>query len=175
MQDLYKEYIGEIPLNTIKTWHDELMVSARWQHVGWSGPAKEPYRHWAFYPDFEGLLVNIWDCMNFSFKEDGLNIKPDRVIMNLYNHGDSSWLHTDTDEPSWTAMIYLNYHWDINWGGDTVLIKDNEILKAFAATPGKFVIFRGNLLHGARPVSREAPYPRFGIAFQCVNNLQGST
>lgn len=170
----YKEYIGEIPHNTLRTWYAQLMADTPWQHVGWAGAAKEPFRHWAAYPEFGGLIKTIWDCMNFSFKQDGFNIKPDRVIMNLYNHGDSSWLHKDTDKPSWTAMIYMNDYWDLNWGGDTVLVEDNEIVKAFAATPGKFIIFRGDMLHGARPVSREAPYPRFGIAFQCVEDIQGS-
>jgi hypothetical protein len=109
--------------------------------------------------------------MNESFKDDGVFIKPHRVIMNLYNHGDSSWLHKDSDDESdWTAIIFLNEHWDINWGGDFVLVENNEILAAFAATPGKYVLFKSNLLHGARPVTREAPIPRFGIAFQCKND-----
>src|SRR3546814_10461221 len=64
---------------------------------------RSPYRHWAAYPEFKGEIVNIWECINFSFKEDGFNLKPDRIIMNLYGHGDSSWLHKDTEDPSWRS------------------------------------------------------------------------
>ncbi len=107
--------------------------------------------------------------MNDFFLEDGFNLKVERVIANLFNHGDSSWLHTDcTDETAWTAIIYLNDYWDLNWGGETVLVDNqNEIIQAFAPNPGNFVLFKSNVLHGPRPVGREAPFPRFGLAFQC--------
>jgi Rps23 Pro-64 3,4-dihydroxylase Tpa1-like proline 4-hydroxylase len=117
------------------------------------------------------VSVKIFECLNESFKEEGLNLKPERLLLNVYNHGDSSWLHTDTDKPGyWTAILFMNEYWDINWGGDFVLVKDNEIYKSFAPTPGKFVVFRADILHGARPVSREAQFPRMALAMQCINN-----
>lgn len=163
----YKEYRNELPINTVKQWSRTLMEEAKWEPVGWSGHAKEPYRHWAAYPDFEGILKIIWAALEPSFREDGLLLTPERVILNLYNHGDSSWLHKDSDEKDYTVIMFLNEEWDLNWGGDFVLVEDNELLAAFAATPGKFVVFESNILHAARPVSREAPYARFGLAFQC--------
>ena len=164
----YREYINEIPLNTVRLWGDVLMKELRWSHVGWSGAAREPYRHWAAYPEFDGVLVNIWNTIDFSFKEDGYNLKVERVIANLFAHGDSSWVHKDCEEHNkWTAILYLNDFWDINWGGETILTDGKEIIKSFAPTPGKFILFKSNVLHGPRPVSREAPYPRFGLAFQC--------
>jgi len=169
---VWYEYSGEIPLNTIKNWNKHLLENSPWQYIGWTGLTKEPYRHWAAYPPLEGELKNIWDCINDSFILEGFNLKPERIIMNLYSHGDSSWLHRDGDKECWTAILFLNDFWDINWGGDFVIVDNNEILKAFSATPGKFILFRGDYLHAARPVSREAPYPRFSIAFQCDNNLQ---
>ncbi len=164
----YKEYANEIPKNTVKTWGALLLKDLPWQFVGWTGVAKEPFRHWAAYPELAGEVRNMWDCINHSFKEDGFNLKPERVIANLFNHGDSSWLHKDCDEDTaWTAILYLNDFWDLNWGGHTILVEDNEIVKAFAPTPGKFILFKSNMLHGAQPVSREAPYPRLGLTFQC--------
>lgn len=152
------------------------MDQANWQHMGWSGEAKEPYRHWACYPEFDGVLKNIWDAINPAIQDEGVFIKPHRIIMNLYNHGDSSWLHKDSEnEKDWTVIMFLNEYWNINWGGDFVLVEEDEILASFAATPGKFVLFKSNIYHAARPVSREAPYPRFGIAFQCINDSNIST
>lgn len=176
MQGQYKEYKGEIPLNTIGTWCQSLEKNLDWSYIGWSGEAKEPYRHWASYPPLEGEIEKIWKALNVSFKEDGFNLVPFHIIANLFGHGDSSWLHRDCDsDHAWTVILYLNAFWDLNWGGETVIVEDNEIVKAFSPTPGKFIIFKSNMLHGPRPVSREAPYPRFGLTFQCndSNKLQG--
>lgn len=170
----YREYVGEIPHNTIKTWNEVLMKNMPWELVGWSGAPKEPYRHWAAYPPMEGEVARIWDMLDYSFKEDGFNLIPGRIICNLFAHGDSSWLHKDCEsDTAWTAIVYLNDFWDLNWGGETVLVENGEILKAFAPTPGKFILFKSNMVHGPRPVSREAPYPRLGLTFQCDSNLQG--
>lgn len=169
---LYKEYRNEIPQNTIQTWSSALLAEAKWEPVGWTGNPREPYRHWASYPPMEGLLAQIWAFINESFEKDGMYITPERVIMNLYNHGDSSWLHKDNEDPkAYTAILFLNTRWDILWGGDFVLVdSENEIIQSFAATPGKFILFKSNILHAARPVSREAPYSRFGVTFQGVLN-----
>ena len=172
METRYREYIGEIPINTVKEWQSAVMNSTKWQPSGWSGDPKEPFRHWTSYASDAEVYSAIWNCINESFKEDGFRLKVDRIISNLYNHGDSSWLHIDNENPSaWTAIIYLNDFWDLNWGGETVIVENNEILKCFAPTPGKFILFKSNLLHGPRPVSREAPYSRLGVTFQCLNNI----
>lgn len=168
---LYKEYRNEIPTNTLQTWARSLLDGADWRFIGHTGDPGEPLRHWAAYPELKGVVKQLWDFISVSLVEDGFTLKPERVILNLYNHGDSSWMHKDSENPEdYTVIVFLNEHWNINWGGDFVLVEDNEIIKSFAATPGKFVCFRANLLHGARPVSREAPYPRFGVAFQCKND-----
>jgi hypothetical protein len=173
----YKLYTDEIPYNTLIMWSNKLFYDTKWGFEGWTGYPKEPYRHWANYPSLtEPTVSAIWECIKPALVEDGLNLVPHKVVLNLYNHGDSSWLHRDGDNPNdWTVILFLNEHWDVNWGGDFALVKDRRILQAFSAVPGDFVVFRANILHGARPVSREAPYPRFGIAFQCTNdsNLSG--
>lgn len=174
----FKEYRNEIPFNTIKTWSSKLLEAAEWSRIGWTGNPGEPHRHWAAYPRHEGLLAQIWEFISESLQKDGIFVKPDRIILNLYDHGDSSWMHKDSDDKeSWTVVLFLNEYWDINWGGDFALVENNEIIQSFAPTPGKFVAFRANILHGARPVSREAPIPRFGVAFQCSHdsNLQRLT
>ena len=165
------EYPNEIPLQTVKTWREAILSTARFEHTGWSGAPKEPYRHWCYTPALDGVYYEIFECLNESFKADGFNLKPARCIVNLYNHGDSSWLHTDSNlANNWTTVLFINEYWDLNWGGELVLIKDNEIHKAWTPTPGKFVLFRGNILHGPRPVSREAEFPRMGVAIQCIND-----
>jgi hypothetical protein len=170
--DLY-EYRNEIPLNTLKSWREKVLATANFQPIGWTGLAKEPYRHWAAYPEFNDVYKEIFDCLNESFVQDGFKLKPERVIVNMYNHGDSSWLHRDREgAEAWTLLLFMNEYWDINWGGDFVLVKDNEIYKSVAPTPGKFILFQANILHAARPVSREAEFARMGLAIQCTNHLK---
>lgn len=167
------EYKNEIPLNTLKTWRDSILESAKFQQVGWTGNNKEPYRHWAAYPNMSDTIYKeIFDCMNISAKEDGFNLHPCRAIVNMYNHGDSSWLHSDSStEDAWTLLLFMNEYWDINWGGDFILSENNEILKAVAPTPGKFILFKANILHAGRPVSREAQFSRMALAIQCINKI----
>jgi hypothetical protein len=167
----YKEYRDEIPLNTIIQWSRTLLEGADWKPIGQAGHPGEPYRHWASYPPMQGIVKQLWDFINESLKEDGFTLTPERTIMNLYNHGDSSWIHVDSEKPDdYTVIVFLNENWSRNWGGDFCLFSGNEILHSFAATPGKFVVFKSNIEHGARPVSREAPFSRFGVAFQCKND-----
>lgn len=164
------EYRNEIPLNTLKSWREQILATAKFKPEGWTGLAREPFRHWAAYPDFNGVYEEIFSCLNESFKQDGFNLEPERAIVNMYNHGDSSWVHKDTTESNaWTILLFMNEYWKIDWAGDFVLIKDNEITNAVAPTPGKFILFQANILHGARPVSREAEFSRMGLAIQCTN------
>lgn len=170
----YFEYNNELPLNTLKSWRESILATANFQPIGWTGLPREPYRHWAAYPDPNSELYrSIFECLNYSFKLDGFKLKPEKVIVNMYNHGDSSWLHRDCETGEcWTVLLFMNEHWDLNWAGDFVLVKDNEIYKATAPTPGKYILFKGNILHGARPVSREAEFARMGLAIQCSNSLK---
>lgn len=172
----FKEYRNTISLNTLHEWYPTLMKGADWRFTGWTGNPSEPYRHWAAYPEgTTGLYKQIWDHVRERIlQEDGIELRLERMILNSYNHGDSSWLHQDgTAEDDWTVVLFLNPHWDIKWGGDFVLVENNEIIHATAATPGKFILFKGSIEHAARPVSREAPYPRFGMAFQCKGGSNG--
>lgn len=153
------------------------MDSDQWKFCGWTGNPREPLRHWAAYPPVEGLVKQIWDFINEDLEDAGIFVTPERAIMNLYNHGDNSWIHRDGNESEdWTVVLFLNEQWHYNWGGDFTIIHDNgeDIIASFLATPGRFVAFRSNLLHGARPVSRDAPFPRFGIAFQCKHDSNSS-
>lgn len=167
----WQQFDGEIPLNTIRTWANEIMENTPWTFSGWTGFPKEPYRHWAHCPELVGVYKQIWDCMKESFSE--LNLKPERILVNLYNHGDSSWAHKDSESnKDYTVIIFLNDYWDINWGGEFALFENDDLIKAFTPKPGRYVVFKSNITHGARPVSREASYPRLAIAYQCKHDTK---
>lgn len=165
------EYENEIPLSTLKVWRETILATCKFKFEGWTGISREPYRHWASYPEYEEYYKNIFSCLNESVEYSNLSV--DRVIVNMYNHGDSSWLHRDTtDSKGVTVLLFMNEYWDNNWGGDFIIEKNNKIAYATYPTPGKYVAFRSNLNHAARPVSREAQFPRMAVAFQCTEQLK---
>lgn len=171
MDEDFYYYKKAVPLSTLKSWREEILSTAKWEHTGWSGDPKEPFRHWAYYPPvIEGTYLHIWDgFLSKTFLDHNLVLEPTRCILNSYNHGDSSWLHTDCDSSkSWTAIIYLNEYWDLNWGGETVIVRDGAVSECFSPLPGALCMFKSNLLHGPRPVSREAEFPRIGLTYQCI-------
>lgn len=152
------------PLNTLISWQNFIEKNMHWEFIGWSGEAQEPYRHWCAYPE-GGEVDEIWKCMNSAIQEEtGLHLTPIRSIVNLYNHGDSSWMHRDNCD--YTALLFINHMWDINWGGDFLIYEEKETFCS-PCIPGRLIVFSGNLLHGPRPVSREAPFPRMSLVFQC--------
>ena len=163
----WEQYDGEIPLNTVRAWSVEILENTPWTFSGWTGNPKEPYRHWSYCAELEGLYKQIWLSMKPSFP----HLKPDRILVNLFNHGDSSWTHKDSEKSSdRTVLIFLNDYWNIDWGGELGLFENEELVKAFTPKPGRYVLFNSNMVHGARPVSREAPYPRLAIAYQCSDD-----
>ena len=170
MKEYYLDLGTIIPLNFTKEWFDFIMFNKDkefWSYEGWSGIPEEPFRHWCKYPKFQGIYKNIWD---FISTELPLTLFPERVIVNAYSHGDSSWLHEDSKEPNhYTVIVYLNPEWDINRGGETIIIGiGGDIIHAALPTPGRVLLFDSRLTHGPRPVSREAPWPRLGVTFQCI-------
>lgn len=170
----YYEYNNEIPLNTLKVWREDILAKSKFEFSGWTGNPKEPYRHWAYYPEFEGVYKEIFDCLNDSISIDGFNLIPKSVLLNTYNHGDSSWFHKDMDtlNNGWTIVLFLNEYWDINWHGHLIILTESrkDILKAVLPIPGRFVLFKNDLMHSASPVSREAEFPRLTLAIQCINH-----
>ena len=138
-----------------------------WTHQGWSGDPAEPYRHWCKYPELKDTYLEIWNFIKPDL--DVQELFPDRVIVNAYNYGDSSWLHKDSEKPDkWTAIVYLNDVWDLNWGGETILVEKEETLLSVHPLPGNVLLLDSRILHGPRPVSREAPLPRVAVAYQCT-------
>lgn len=139
-----------------------------WLFEGRSGEEGEPYTHWCKHPHIRnGVYREIWEFLE---EELPISLEPERIIVNAYNHGDSSWLHRDSDlENNYTVILYINPEWDWNWGGETIFIQNGgEIILTVSPTPGRVVLFDGRILHGPRPVSREAPFPRVGVTFQCI-------
>lgn len=184
MKPFFHTWSDVIPLNTVNEWYNVIWNNADWKFKGKTGYARESLRHWCssvnsdifHYKnefelcDVERVVLDMWSCVKVFIDDVKPNLVPFKCIMNAYNFGDSSWIHTDCDQgETITCIVYINPFWDINWGGETFLVNDakDTILEAVYPKPGRFILFDGRVLHGARPLSREAHIPRVGVTFQC--------
>jgi len=76
-----------------------------------------------------------------------------RAYCNAHTYGTEGYIHRDSKyADDITAIIYLNKLWDPNWAGETILLKDNEIIKAVMPKWNRLFVFPSNLKHVARLV-----------------------
>jgi Rps23 Pro-64 3,4-dihydroxylase Tpa1-like proline 4-hydroxylase len=109
--------------------------------------------------DFEPLALKFLNYIDGSYK---------KCIYNFFRHGDSPKLHVDSNgDEGITILIYLNTHWDINWGGETIFANNGNIIRSINPVPGRIIKFQSNILHSARPPVSSCPAPgRFSLVFQ---------
>ena len=73
--------------------------------------------------------------------------------------------HADRPKDCWTILYYPNYDWDIKYGGQTNFIDNNqEIIASCIPKPGRFLVFRSDMLHQATPPTFFSPFKRLTLA-----------
>ncbi len=71
------------------------------------------------------------------------------------------------DEESYTNHYYANSKWDVKFRGKTLFYNDQqEIITGIIPKPGRFVVFKSEIYHSARPPQSNCPYYRFSIAIK---------
>jgi hypothetical protein len=99
------------------------------------------------------------------------NYIAEAININLCKPDDVFHVHTDNHiSNSWTLLYYINKKWDVEWGGDTVFLKEDCQTVDFVSqyTPGRVVIFDSSIPHLIRPSTRLAPDYRFTMAIRYV-------
>lgn len=88
----------------------------------------------------------------------------DRIHVNLSTPMDTNWAH---DHRGHTVLLYyVNKHWKHEWAGETMFFNDDmtEVEYASKYTPGRIVIFDGEIPHSVRPQAASAPMYRFTLS-----------
>lgn len=93
-----------------------------------------------------------------------------RVWVNVQSFGDESAFHRDFPaEFMGTARSVILYpvdQWDIDWGGDLVVLNEaGEIEAAALVKPGRVVSLNGCVRHAVRPISRYCNALRIALVF----------
>jgi Rps23 Pro-64 3,4-dihydroxylase Tpa1-like proline 4-hydroxylase len=84
--------------------------------------------------------------------------KLERSYASGYTHGTIHDLHTDDGSTEYnkvfTIMFYLNKHWDVTYGGETVFVNHDKSITSILPQPGRAILFDGFIPHLARDPSR---------------------
>ncbi len=93
------------------------------------------------------------------------NITINRIYVNCFAPLEKPYFHTDGDKGI-TFLYYANSDWQLDDGGETQIIVNNEI-KGILPIPNRLVGFDAHLVHKATSFRNKH---RFTIAIKLINN-----
>lgn len=87
-----------------------------------------------------------------------------RAHVNLSTPTDCHWAHNHQGQLG--LLYYVNKHWKHDWAGETMFFNDDlsEVCFASVYTPGRIIVFDGDIPHSVRPQSAVAPMYRFTLS-----------
>lgn len=105
------------------------------------------------------------------FITEGKNYTLKRSYVNLSNYGDVEFPHYDCplDKDDITVLYYINNTWNYKYGGETIFYADKDSRLAVLPTPGRFVIFPGNIRHMGTIATRICKESRVTLALKYIN------
>jgi len=157
-------------------------ISRTYTHLnhGWPSNAnKKDFVHWNYLIKeikppylYDLRVMPEWtDLLEEAYNQIGLDWGIQRVYINGYTYGTDAASHTDKGKmfdsvPMKTAVIYLNDEWNLDWGGETALFDEDEIIYSVLPKLGRVLLFDSDILHAARPLSRNFHGLRKILAFK---------
>ena len=96
-----------------------------------------------------------------------------RCYTNSHTFGVEGYPHTDSRrQEDKTILVYMNKHWQRDWGGETTIYHGDEIAHAELPKYNHGLIFHGADWHSARSVTRICPAQRITLMFKyCSYNV----
>ena len=91
----------------------------------------------------------------------------DSVYANGQTYGLNGDIHVDSQNENYhTFLYYPMMHWDLNWGGETVIIRPEGVIETIYPKPNTGVLFSSNWAHFGKSPSRHCKDLRVTIAFK---------
>ncbi len=101
------------------------------------------------------------------------NTKIEKIVVNLVRSDDVHFIHGHPETQ--VFLYYVNLDWQDGWYGETVFYNPddiNSIEYTSSYTPGRIILFDGNIPHAIRPQSINAPKYRFSLSvFYSVDKI----
>jgi SM-20-related protein len=156
-----------------------VLKTASWSY-GWRSNTDIKYGHWNYditntdknnptdasdrLPD---MFKEVWNSLNEKVFLDKAIVT--RCYANRHTFGTEGYIHTDTKRlEDFTVVIYMDEHWEADYGGETVFYDKDKTIIVNAVLPkyGRVVIFPGNMPHRASPLSRTYDGVRTTLMFK---------
>ena len=96
--------------------------------------------------------------------------------INVLRAHDCPGIHCDAPyfvEDNQTVIVYLNHHWDPQWGGETIFFdEDLDAVRLVQPRPGRVVIFDGRIPHTGRPPAPKFAHNRYIMTFKYMDKAK---
>jgi hypothetical protein len=111
--------------------------------------------------DATGIMAAIADTPVF---QSIAGLPMARAHVNMSTPSDTHWAHTHKGQI--VLLYYINKHWKHDWAGETLFFNDDlsEVECASVYTPGRIIVFDGDIPHSVRPQAASAPTYRFTLS-----------
>ena len=118
-------------------------------------------------------IKRAWEFLRDRELPDSILI---RCYLNGYTYGTKGYFHTDSQRPDeHTTVIFMNDHWEPDWAGETVFLDArDEISKSVLPKRNRAVIFRSDVQHAGRGVSRKCTALRKTLIFKARRGRSGN-
>lgn len=87
-----------------------------------------------------------------------------KIVVNLVKSDDVHYIHSHHGQQ--VVLYYVNMDWRDGWYGETIFYNPdntNDIVFTSPYTPGRIILFDGNIPHAIRPQSSKAPKFRISL------------
>ena len=147
-----------------------------WRY-GWNSNRSIEFTHWNHSFARAGALntIDVSDQISGPIKAAWDHIQANitgpaqllRCYTNSHTFGVEGYPHTDSRRAEdKTLLIYMNKHWQRDWGGETTVYHGDEIAHAELPKYNNGLIFHGADWHSARSVTRICPAQRITLMFK---------
>lgn len=98
-----------------------------------------------------------------------------RSVLNLSVPSDVNYVHTHPDKK--IILYYINQEWKDGWHGETLFYNNSmsDIQFASPYTPGRVIVFDGDIPHCIRPQSTLAPMHRLTLTVMFTDKNSAAT
>ena len=95
------------------------------------------------------------------------DLKLIRCYVNGYTYGMDGYVHTDSHRKGeHTAILYVCDRWEADWAGETVELRDGDVVGACLPRPNRLLVLSSDQPHVGRAVSRKCNIMRTVLVFK---------
>jgi len=159
---------------------DSVIKNTGWNY-GWKSNPTVAYSHWNMgfsqrmrengidiSSELIGPVADAWNYIKtLHFPDHSLL----RCYANGHTYGVEGYPHTDSLRlADKTLIVYMNNLWKREWGGETLIYNNDNIVHAELPRRNKALVFPGHMWHTSRGVTRICPELRISLMFKIVDN-----